>query len=136
MSRFNKLPARSAWRAAATRVGTPLVIIALGCAAAATLASDHFADRPTIGATVIGLSDEARAGAMRSLDDRPSGGRSAKGGRSLFRCWQDGRMIYEGRGYSALPKSQVTAELNSGDPSGTVQVLDLYQGLCVLELPK
>jgi len=136
MSRFNKQSARTAWRAAATLVGTPLVIIALGCAAAATLASDHFADRPSIGATVIGLSDEARAGAMRPLDDRPSGGRPAKGARSLFRCWQDGRMIYEGRGYSALPKSQVAAELNSGDASGTVQVLDLYQGLCVLEMPK
>ena len=126
------MPARTAWRAGATLLG----IIALGCAAAATLASDHLSDRLSIGATVIGLPDEARGGAMRPLDDRQSGSRPAKAARSLFRCWQDGRMIFEGRGYSPLPKSQVAAELNSGDASGTVQVLDMYQGLCVLELPK
>ena len=46
-------------------------------------------------------------------------------------------MIFEGRGYGALPQSQIVAELKSSDGGqGRVQVLNMYQGLCVLELPK
>ncbi len=46
-------------------------------------------------------------------------------------------MIFEGRGYGALPQSQIAAELKAVDgASGRVQVLDMFEGLCVLELPK
>jgi hypothetical protein len=56
---------------------------------------------------------------------------------SLFRCWQDGQIIFEGRGYGALPPSQIAAELKAADGgSGRLQVLDMYHGLCVLELPR
>ena len=36
-----------------------------------------------------------------------------------------------------MPQSQVAAELKGGEGStGRLQVLDMYDGFCVLELPK
>ena len=133
MSRFSELKARGPWRP----VATLLALVALGFAAA-TLASDRSREALVIRTTAADSHDEVGPGNSPSRADEPSGlGKAAKSPRSLFRCWQDGRMIYEGRGYGALPKSQVAAELKSGDSAaGTVQVLDLYQSLCVLELPK
>ena len=140
MSRCSEPQPGAAPRAAVALLGTLLAGIALGCAAAGAPASDR-SDAVSIAAPGREPPGEAKSsgGNARAGDDRQSGepGRAPKGARSLFRCWQDGRMIYEGRGYGALPKSQVAAELKSGDgAAGTVQVLDMYQGLCVLELPK
>jgi hypothetical protein len=46
-------------------------------------------------------------------------------------------MVFEGSGFGPLPQTQVAADLKVADGgAGRVQVLDLYQGLCVLELPK
>jgi hypothetical protein len=136
MSRFNELRPAAAWRAAVTLIG----IMALGCAAA-TLSSDESVDSVTIGASGAGPSDEAKPAGepARTADEKQAGpaSKAFKSPRSLFRCWQGGRMIFEGRGYGPLPQSQIAAELKPGDgASGRAQLLDMYEGLCVLELPK
>jgi hypothetical protein len=54
---------------------------------------------------------------------------------SLIRCWQFGRLVYEGRGFAALPHGQAAVEFKTTTAKpDTTQVLDLHQGLCVLEL--
>jgi hypothetical protein len=120
---------------------TLIALAALGCAAA-TLAADQWFD-PVHVRTHAGepadqggsAAEPARGSAERQA---PVAGKSAKGQpQSMFRCWQDGRMIFEGRGYGALPQQQIAAELKAADgAAGRIQVLDMYQGLCVLELPK
>jgi hypothetical protein len=112
-------------------------VVALSCAAAAH-ASDQPIQAVSIGAPVTEPSDEVKPGGGSAQDEKPAAGAKApKPPRSLFRCWQDGRLIFEGRGYGALPQSPSVAELKSSDGgSGRVQVMDLYQGVCVLELPK
>jgi hypothetical protein len=130
MSRFNEAGTPELRLAVATLIA----VLALGCAAA-TPASDEPLDPVAIGS----------AGSEPSVEGKPAGesahavapARSAKTPRSLFRCWQGGRMIFEGRGYGPLPQSQVTADLKPADgAAGRVQVLDMYEALCVLELPK
>jgi hypothetical protein len=140
MSRSSRPQPGAAWRFAATLIGTLCVGIAPACGAAAAAGTDR-SGAVTIAAPGADSPGEAKSsgGIAHGGDELQLGapGKAPKAARSLFRCWQDGRMIYEGRGYAALPKSQVAAELKSGDSTaGTVQVLDLYQGLCVLELPK
>jgi hypothetical protein len=119
---------------------TLTAIVALACAAAAP-ASDEAVGAVTVRAQGAEAPDEGKPVGefAHSLDERqtPAPGKSQKSARSLLRCWQDGRIIFEGRGYGALPQSQIAAELKSNDGGlGRVQVLDMYQGLCVLELPK
>jgi len=107
-----------------------------------TQAAGDRSDAVNVRARFADTGDEAgsAAGSAPSSEEKqpPAPGRGPKGPpRSLFRCWQEGRMIFEGRGYGALPSSQVSAELKASDgASGRVQVLDMYQGVCVLELPK
>jgi hypothetical protein len=120
---------------------TLITAAALGCVAA-TRASDDSLDAVDVRTQVAEPVDKAgsAAGSAPASEERqlPAPGKSPKSPpRSLFRCWQDGRMIFEGRGYGALPQSQVAAELKSSDgATGRVQVLNMYEGLCVLELPK
>jgi len=79
------------------------------------------------------------AGPGCTVSDRNAAGAAAKaskGKRSLFRCWQ-GRMIFEGRGYGRCRRSQIADRDGRvwrwrGQGSG----VDLYEGLCVLELAK
>lgn len=137
MSRFGDwTPSGPGWAATAL-----ITAAALGCVAA-TLASDDSLEAVDVRAQVAEPVDQAgpAAASPRVSEERqpPAPGKSPKSlPRSLFRCWQDGRMIFEGRGYGALPQPQVAAELKSSDGSqGRVQVLNMYQGLCVLELPK
>jgi hypothetical protein len=136
MSRFSELRRRGTWHAAATLIG----MVALGCAAATLTSEEGAGNAVTIGATPTQAGDDAKpsAGTGHATDGRQAApDKAPKNARSLFRCWQDGRMVYEGKGYGPLPKSQVAAELKTGDNgAATVQVLDLYTGLCVLELPK
>ena len=131
------------WCAAVTLVAVGALIYT-----GASRASDDSPAAVNVRAQVPGHGDPAKpAGAsappseQRPLSEErqpPGPGRTPKGPpRSLFRCWQDGRIIFEGRGYGALPTSQVTAELKAGEGgSGRIQLLDMYGGTCVLELPK
>jgi hypothetical protein len=118
---------------------TLIAVAALGCAGIALAAED--ASEVNVRAKIARAADETgpAAGLARSAEEAPPApGRSPKGPPvSLFRCWQDGRVIFEGKGYAALPSSQIVAELKASDGgAGRLQVLDLYQGVCVLELPK
>jgi len=125
----------------AGRRGAAVALIAALACTGATLASDDPLDAVTVRVQGAEPPGEARSasGSDHTPEERPAPapGKSAKSPRSLFRCWQGGRMIFEGRGYGALPQSQIAAELKAVDgASGRVQVLDMFEGLCVLELPK
>ena len=126
MSRF------SDWKSSGPRwaATTLITVAALGCVAA-TLASDEPLEVFTLHAQAPEAADQHEA--------RPLPGRvnPAKAPLSIFRCWQGGRLIFEGRGYGPLPSSQIAADLKAGEgATGRVQVLDMFEGLCVLELPK
>jgi len=133
-----------------------IAVAALGCAGMALAADDS--SEVNVRAKMAKAADDSsevnvRAKMAKAADDTASAngparsaeevpptalGRSPKGPPvSLFRCWQEGRVIFEGRGYGALPSTQIVAELKASDGgAGRVQILDMYQGLCVLELPK
>jgi hypothetical protein len=129
---------RARWVAA-----TPFIAVVALVGGAAARASDASVDPVPIGASDMRSIDEAKplGGSVRAADEKEEGAQAKaatpKAPRSLFRCWQYGRLIFEGRGYGALPQSQIAVELKPADgASGRVQVLDMYEGLCILELPK
>lgn len=56
--------------------------------------------------------------------------------RSTIRCWQEGRLIYEGGGLSPITRGVSPIEIRSADPGDSVlQVFDLKNGLCLVESP-
>jgi len=117
-----------------------LTCVWLACAGPA-LSADEAVDAVSIGSSNAEPSNEAKPGgaSTHASEERPAAtaAKPAKGPRSLFRCWQGGRQVFEGRGYGAMAQSQVAAELKGGEgATGRVQVLDMYDGFCVLELPK
>ena len=60
-----------------------------------------------------------------------------KGERRLpgVRCWQDGRLVYEGPGLVPAARGAAAVEFRAaGGP--VVQVFDLRSGLCLAELPE
>jgi hypothetical protein len=131
MSKFNKVGPCRARRTGAALIG----VIALGWGSV-TFARGEPLEGVTLESTHAQLIDEAKpvGGSAQTAEDRAKG---QKNPRSLLRCWQAGRQIFEGRGYTTLPQAQIAAELKSTDgATGRVQILDLYEGLCVLELPK
>ena len=136
MSKSSELRRTGPWR-----VPVMLTIALTLVCAATTSASDESVDAVTgrgLGAKATDAV-KPRSASAHAADERPTPalGRSPKSERSLLRCWQDGQMVFEGRGYGAMPQSQIAAELRQGEgAAGRIQVLDLYQGLCVLELPK
>lgn len=87
----------------------------------------------TCGGSVAEPADKAKAtrtkptpveSMARIVDDSP---------RSSFKCWQEGRLIFESNGVS-LPESGAGGVAPIKGPNGRqVQVLDLRQGLCILE---
>ena len=85
------------------------------------------------GASAAETADKAKAARTkpapvesmaRIVDDSP---------RSSFKCWQEGRLIFESNGMT-LPESGSGGVGPMKGPNGrTVQVLDLRNGLCILE---
>jgi hypothetical protein len=54
--------------------------------------------------------------------------------RSVLRCWQEGRLVFEGSGIGAGEAASSTSSRTFKGANGrTVQLLDLRQGLCILE---
>lgn len=52
--------------------------------------------------------------------------------RPVLRCWQEGRLVFEGAG--VLPPNQGAAAIELRSASGTtLQVFDLKNGLCMLD---
>jgi hypothetical protein len=54
-------------------------------------------------------------------------------GRSVLRCWQEGRLVFEGTGIGNESSATAAARTFKGNNGRTVQLLDLRQGLCILE---
>jgi hypothetical protein len=54
-------------------------------------------------------------------------------GRSVLRCWQEGRLVFEGTGIGNESSVTAAARTFKGNNGRTVQLLDLRQGLCILE---
>jgi hypothetical protein len=98
------------------------------------------AEEPGVtGANIEPAPADSKPGApgARGYSDKLAQLKAGKNLGSEFRCWQGGQMIFETRGMGPLPTNQVVADLKSTDGSGgRVQVLDMYEGLCILELPK
>lgn len=94
-------------------------------------------------ALVLGLASAAQAGVEPA--EGPERGRDASvlsaasaargtSARSSFRCWQEGKLIYEAPPGVQAPRLQAAVELRArGD--GSVRVIDLRHGLCILESP-
>lgn len=55
--------------------------------------------------------------------------------RSVLRCWQEGRLVFEGNGIGGAGEAASTSSsrIFKGTNGRTVQLLDLRQGLCILE---
>ncbi|MEO6269566.1 MAG: hypothetical protein ABIP08_04605 [Lautropia sp.] len=52
--------------------------------------------------------------------------------KSVLKCWQEGRLIFESSGV-AMAEGAAGAPALMGANGRTVQLLDLRQGLCILE---
>lgn len=52
--------------------------------------------------------------------------------RSVLKCWQEGRLVFESSAVS-LPEAANGALAIKGSNGNSVQLLDLRQGLCILE---
>jgi hypothetical protein len=59
------------------------------------------------------------------------------GGRSTLKCWQEGRLIFETEGAAVPENANAKAALGAmpliKSNGRTVQLLNLRQGLCILE---
>ena len=53
--------------------------------------------------------------------------------RSVLRCWQEGRLVFEGNGIGSEPAATGAARIFKSADGRSVQLLDLRQALCILE---
>ena len=53
--------------------------------------------------------------------------------KSTLKCWQEGRLIFESNGVSMPDGAAGAAVAIKGANGRTVQLLDMRQGLCILE---
>lgn len=85
------------------------------------------------GASAAAPDDKAKAARTKPAPVESMARIVDEGPRSSFRCWQEGRLIFESNGMT-LPETGSGGVAPMKGPNGrTVQVLDLRQGLCILE---
>jgi hypothetical protein len=105
-------------------------VLAWSCAAGAAIAAVVADPVPT----TVAAGDKARtADVSKAAEPTP---KPAKPVRNQIRCWQEGRLVFDASGYAPVQKPQIVAELKSQGLStqqATLQVLDLKNGLCILE---
>jgi hypothetical protein len=57
-----------------------------------------------------------------------------KPGQANLKCWQQGHLVYESSGVQSVDKAARAVKLpKGGNAEGLVQLIDLQQGLCILE---
>jgi hypothetical protein len=101
-------------------------------------------------ATSVQAQQSPTAASIRALQEQGKEGDKAKpapkdaavsasvprssGKRPLMRCWQEGKLVYEGAGMTTTSSSAAGApiELRSGN-SVALQIFDLKSGLCLLD---
>ena len=55
--------------------------------------------------------------------------------RATLRCWQEGKLVYESAGVAPIGRNATSIEFRGADGEGSLQLLDLKHGLCVLDTP-
>jgi len=106
--------------ASAEGEGAPAAATAAAPAAAPASASDP-------APSTVSLNPKSGQKAAR-------GGAAASAGGNVLRCWQEGRMIYEGTEVLPIEKNAAVITVQSAVRAGPlVQILDLKHGMCVLE---
>lgn len=85
------------------------------------------------GASAAEVVDKARSPARSKPTPVESMARIPDDGpRSVLKCWQEGRLVFESNGVGGDPPAGAPATFKG--PNGrSVQLLDLRQGLCILE---
>lgn len=127
MSRFSKV--RGARRLAA--------VVMCGAFFGSAIPARAGAEPASPPATITTQDEGKSADGSRGYSDKLAVKTPAKAPASEFRCWQGGQMIFEARGVGPMSATQVAADLKAADGStGRIQVLDMYEGLCILELPR
>ena len=106
---------RSSKWAALRRPVILAVVLAAGGAAAAEMVDSSRSATKTRPTPVESMA--------RIPDDAP---------RSVLRCWQEGRLVFESSGVASEAASGATRTFK-GANGRSVQLLDLRQGLCILE---
>lgn len=61
-----------------------------------------------------------------------SGQESRKPNGQVLRCWQEGRLLYEGSGFRGMANGGSSALNLARNGAPDITVLDLKQGLCIL----
>lgn len=79
------------------------------------------------------IVDTGRPIGKRSLAQAESSDKAESASRSVLKCWQEGRLIYESSGVAAAEGAGVAGAAIKGIGGRSLQLLDLRQGLCILE---
>lgn len=87
------------------------------------------AESPVLAASRPAQADKARV----QSDHAVVSARRSSVASTVVRCWQEGRLIYETTGSTLSGRAAVALEMKSSN-DGAVQLLDLKQGLCVIEV--
>lgn len=116
---------RAAMRAmvhASMRGPSNAAVLAMACAAGFAPGARAEITQPAAAQNARPTRVESMA---RVVDDAPA---------RTLRCWQQGRLIFEGSGFSlpALPASLRGATI-AGAPGQQVHLLDFQHGFCILE---
>lgn len=76
----------------------------------------------------------AKGPAAAPRDPSVSSSAPLAGRRPVLRCWQDGKLVFEGAGVSPGAQAQAAIELRTAAGGGVaLQVFDLKNGLCLLD---
>lgn len=82
------------------------------------------------------MAKESKAGPAPNVKDATAqattAARSGGGRKPVMRCWQEGKLLFEGAGMTPAGVGQPTIELRNG-AGVALQVFDLKNALCLLD---
>lgn len=108
-------------------------VVALATGAAAAQESPTAASIKALQDKGKEVSDNGKAKPAAPKDAAVSSSVPRSGKRPLLRCWQEGKLLYEGAGLSvASQQGTASIDLRNGNNMG-VQIFDLKNGLCLLD---
>jgi hypothetical protein len=104
----------------------------------ALMAANAQAQQSPTAASIRALQDQGKEGDKAKPAPKDAAVSSSvprsSGKRPLMRCWQEGKLVYEGAGMTTGPGSAAGApiELRNGN-AVALQIFDLKSGLCLLD---